>query len=40
MADVAVLALCLRPGAVQLVLDRAYTEHLLAWIRVTLLDFA
>ncbi len=40
MADVPVLALCLRPGAVQLVLDRAYTEHLLAWIRVTLRDFA
>jgi heterotetrameric sarcosine oxidase gamma subunit len=40
MADVPVLALRLRPGAVQLVLDRAYTEHLLAWIRVTLLDFA
>ncbi len=40
MADVPVLALCLQPGAVQLVLDRAYTEHLLAWIRVTLLDFA
>jgi sarcosine oxidase gamma subunit len=40
MADVPVLALCLRPGAVQLVLDRTYTEHLLAWIRVTLLDFA
>jgi sarcosine oxidase gamma subunit len=40
MADVPVLALCLRPGTVQLVLDRAYTEHLLAWIRVTLLDFA
>jgi heterotetrameric sarcosine oxidase gamma subunit len=40
MADVPVLALCLRPGEVQLVLDRAYTEHLLEWIRVTLLDFA
>lgn len=40
MADVPVLALCLRPGAVQLALDRAYTEHLLAWIRATLLDLA
>jgi sarcosine oxidase gamma subunit len=40
MADVPVLALCLRPAAVQLVLDRAYTEHLLGWIRATLLDFA
>lgn len=40
MADVPVLALCLQPGVVQLVLDRAYGEHLLAWIRMTLRDFA
>ncbi len=40
MADVPVLALCVRPGAVELVLDRAYAEHLLAWIRVTMADFA
>jgi sarcosine oxidase gamma subunit len=40
MADVPVLALCLQPKEVQLVLDRAYGEHLLAWIRVTLQDFS
>ena len=40
LADVAVLALCLAPGEVLLVVDRAYLEHLSGWIRETLLDLA
>jgi heterotetrameric sarcosine oxidase gamma subunit len=38
MADVPVLALSVEAGEVQLVLDRTYAEHLLGWIRETLLD--
>jgi hypothetical protein len=34
-----VLALCVRAGETLLVVDRAYTEHLMGWIRETLLDF-
>ena len=40
MADVAVLALCLTPGEVELVVERSLAPHLLGWIRETLLDFA
>jgi sarcosine oxidase gamma subunit len=40
MADVPVLALSLRAGETLLVVDRAYADHLRAWIRETLLDFA
>jgi hypothetical protein len=40
MADVPVLALCVRAGETLLVVDRAYTEHLMGWIRETVLDFA
>lgn len=40
MADVPVLALCVRASEVLLVVDRGYAEHLLGWIRETLLDFA
>ena len=40
MADVPVLALSLRAPETLLVVDRAYTEHLMGWIRETLLDFA
>ena len=40
MADVPVLALSLRAGETLLVVDRAYADHLCAWIRETLLDFA
>lgn len=39
LADVAVVALCAEPGEVLLLVDRAYAEHLLGWIRETLLDF-
>jgi Sarcosine oxidase, gamma subunit family len=39
LADVPVLALCVRAGETLLVVDRAYTEHLMGWIRETLLDF-
>ena len=39
MADVPVLALCVRAGETLLVVDRAYTEHLMGWVRETLLDF-
>ena len=40
MADVPVLALCVRAGETLLVVDRVYADHLCAWIRETLLDFA
>lgn len=40
MADVAVVALSLREGETQLLIDRPYLPHLLGWIRETLLDFA
>jgi sarcosine oxidase gamma subunit len=40
MADVPVLALSLKAGETLLVVDRAYADHLCAWIRETLLDFA
>jgi len=40
MADVPVLALSLRAGETLLVVDRVYADHLCAWIRETLLDFA
>ena len=39
MADVAVLALCVRRGDVRLVIERSYAEHLWGWIGETLLDF-
>jgi Sarcosine oxidase, gamma subunit family len=40
MADVPVLALALETARVQLVLERTYSEHLLAWITATLSDLA
>jgi len=40
MADVPVLAVSLTAGETLLVVDRAYSEHLMGWIRETLLDFA
>jgi len=40
MADLAVLALCVRDGETLLLVDRAHLPHLLAWIRETLLDSA
>jgi heterotetrameric sarcosine oxidase gamma subunit len=40
MADVPVLAVSLTAGETLLVVDRAYIEHLMGWIRETLLDFA
>jgi len=39
MADVPVLAVSLTAGETLLVVDRAYAEHLMGWIRETLLDF-
>ena len=39
MADLPVLALCVNAPEVLLVVDRGYAEHLLGWIRETLLDF-
>ena len=40
LADVAVLALCVRAGETLLAVERVYLPHLLGWIRETLLDFA
>jgi heterotetrameric sarcosine oxidase gamma subunit len=40
MADVPVVAVSLTAGETLLVVDRAYAEHLMGWIRETLLDFA
>jgi hypothetical protein len=39
LADVPVLALCVRPNEALLVVDLAYAEHLRAWIRATLADW-
>jgi hypothetical protein len=39
LADVPVLALCVADDEVPLVVERTYAEHLLGWIRETLLDF-
>lgn len=39
LADVQVLALSVRPQEVSLIVDRAYTGHLLAWIQATLADW-
>jgi heterotetrameric sarcosine oxidase gamma subunit len=39
MADVPVLAVSLTASETLLVVDRAYAEHLMGWIRETLLDF-
>lgn len=38
IADMAVLSLCVKAGEILLVVDRAYAEHLLNWIRATLGD--
>jgi heterotetrameric sarcosine oxidase gamma subunit len=40
MADVPVMAVSLTAGETLLVVDRAYGEHLIGWIRETVLDFA
>jgi sarcosine oxidase gamma subunit len=40
MADVAVLALSVRPAEILLVVDRAQLPHVAAWIRATLADLA
>jgi heterotetrameric sarcosine oxidase gamma subunit len=39
LADVSVLALCVEPDETLLVVDRVYSQHLLAWIRQTAADF-
>ncbi len=38
IAELTVLALCIKAGETLLLLDRAYVEHLLGWIRVTAAD--
>jgi len=40
LADVAVLAVCVRAQQVRLVVDRGYAEHLLGWIQATLQDLS
>jgi heterotetrameric sarcosine oxidase gamma subunit len=40
LADVTVLAICVRPDETLLIVDRVYAEHLLTWIRETAADFA
>jgi len=39
MADVPVLALCRQEGEVWLLVERGFGEHLLGWVRATVLDF-
>jgi sarcosine oxidase gamma subunit len=39
LADVPVLALCLRAEEVRLIVERVYAAHLLEWVRATLADF-
>ena len=38
-AELAVTAVCVRPGEVHLLVERVYVRHLVAWIRETLADF-
>lgn len=38
MAEVPVLSVCVRSGELRLIIDRSHAEHLLGWIRETLLD--
>ena len=38
LADVSVLAICVRAGEILLVVDRAYAPHLLAWVRASAAD--
>jgi len=39
VAEVAVLTMSVNPGETLLIVDRAYAEHLLNWVRVTAADF-
>jgi hypothetical protein len=39
LADVGVLALCVRAEEILLIVDRAYALHLTSWIRATLADW-
>lgn len=39
IAELPVLSLSVKPGETLLLIDRAYAEHLLNWIRATLADF-
>jgi sarcosine oxidase gamma subunit len=38
-AELGVTALCLRPGEIQLLVERCYVAHLMAWMGETLADF-
>lgn len=40
LAELSVLALCVRAGEVLLLVERTYAEHLLGWIRETVADFS
>lgn len=40
MADVPVLAVCVKEGEVCLAIERTFAEHLLGWIRATVSDFS
>jgi sarcosine oxidase gamma subunit len=39
LAEVAVTALCVRPGEIILLAERVYSRHLMAWIDATIADF-
>jgi sarcosine oxidase gamma subunit len=39
IAELPVLALCVRPGEILLLVERVYAEHLLGWIGATVGDF-
>jgi hypothetical protein len=38
LAELAVLALCVRAGEILLLVDRVYADHLWAWIRESAAD--
>jgi sarcosine oxidase gamma subunit len=40
LAELQVLTLCIQPGEFLLLVERAYKDHLLAWIAATIADFA
>ena len=40
LADLHVMAICVHAGEILLLVERVYTDHLLAWIRATAADFS
>jgi hypothetical protein len=39
LAELTVMALCMRAGEILLLVDRVYSAHLMGWVRETVADF-